>query len=322
MRSVSVIVPVFNAADYLAQALPRLLAQTLGDIEIVIVDDASTDETADIVAAFAHGRTNVVAVRQPQNSGVAPARQRGVAECSGDYVWFVDADDDWSDNAAAVMYAKAIDAELDVLVAGARFVYSDGSSRPLPAPRGAAVTGLDSFRMLLTGVLTGHLWNKLFKRTLLEQIEYVPARTHSDLAMVADALSRAGTVGFIPDIAYHYRLREGSIITSRSSRAESLQLVGKAVERAARRLPPDIIGSDDYRYFYNRYILLSSIKDGVQGPYSPAESARIIASLRSRLSTRELAVFARRGDGRRLLLGVAAKTSLPAYRALLQLAER
>jgi len=315
---------VYNAAGFLSKSLPRLLDQTFDDIEIVLVDDCSTDDSARVCEDFGKDRSNVIVVRQPVNGGAAGARQRGVQECSGAYVWFVDADDDWTDNAIEVMVGAATAADVDVLVAGARIVRADGTGhRSIPAPAGEPVAAAAAFRMLLTGKLTGHLWNKLFRRSLLCQIDYVAAPVHSDLAMVADAISRAGRIGFSPETVYDYRLRVGgSIISSGSSRAASLQVVNDAVLRAADRVSPEMVDSEEYRYFYNRYILLSGIKDGVLGPYSPAESATIVASLRGQLSPKELLVFAKRHDARRLLLGVAAKTSVPAYRMLLSLADR
>lgn len=324
MPAVSVIIPVYNAAGYLAAALPRLLQQSFDDFEIIIVDDCSTDDSVAVAEAFAAGRTNIRIIRQPVNTGVARARERGVQESAGTHIWFVDSDDDWSDDALAVLYGAAIASGVDVLVAAAAIIGADGAvRRTLAPPPNEPVSGLAAFRLLLTGKLTGHLWNKLFTRTLLRSIEYVPARVHSDLAMVADALSRADRVGFDSTVIYDYRLRDGgSIITSGSSRADSLDMVGAAVGRAADRLQPGLTTSDEYRYFRSRYILLSGIKDGVLGPYSSAESARIVAKLRSRLSAGELMIFAKKRDARRLLLGVAAKTSVPAYRALLAVADR
>lgn len=322
MPDVSIVLPVFNAEPHLSSALPRLLDQTLPDVEIVIVDDGSTDETPSIAAAFADSRDNVRFVRQPTNGGVALARRAGVANSSGDFVWFVDADDGWPDGAAAAMHREAVRSGVDVLVAAARIVTAGGPERQLTPPPHQPVGGVEAFRMMLGGVITGHLWNKLFRRSLLERIQYTPAPVHSDLAMVADALAHAGTVGFTNEVVYDYRIRPGSIITTQRSRAASLRMVGEAVEHSASRLSSELLDSDDFRYFRTRYVVLSSIKDGVLGPYSPVESKRILHSWRRELSFGDLAVFARRRDTRRLLLGVTARTCLPAYRAVLSLADR
>ena len=321
MPAVSIIVPVYNGAAHLQHVLSTLLRQTMTDFELVIIDDGSTDATAAIVGAFAAAHGNIVFISQA-NTGVAKARERAVAEASGDYLWFVDSDDEGRDDALERLYGAAVATRADVVVAGAEFVYASGERRPLPAPTGDPVSGRDAFRLLLTGGITGHLWNKLFSRAVMSSFEYVPARVHSDLAMVAGGLARAGKVSFIPESVYEYHIRSGSIITTRTSRAQSLVEVGEAVEAAALHVDPAVLRSDEYRYFRARYIVLSAIKDGVLGPYSREESNGIVRRLRRRLTAGELAVFARRRDARRLLLGVAAKTSVPAYRVLLRVAER
>jgi glycosyltransferase involved in cell wall biosynthesis len=88
---VSVVIPAFNAARYLGEALDSVFGQTLTDLELVVVDDGSTDETPQVVQGYG---SRVRYVRQP-NAGVASARNRGVAESSGRYVAFLDADDVW-----------------------------------------------------------------------------------------------------------------------------------------------------------------------------------------------------------------------------------
>jgi len=156
----------------------------------------------------------------------------------------------------------------------------------------------------------------------MSQIDLVPARVHSDLAMVAEALSRAGSVAFLDVEVYDYRLRSGSIITSGSRRAESLALVGDAVTAAARRASPALVESEDHRYFMCRYIVLSGTKDAVLAPYEPAEGERLFRQLRDRITTRDLLELARRRDLRRLALATSARWSKPVYRRLLKLAER
>jgi glycosyltransferase involved in cell wall biosynthesis len=92
--TVSVVIPAYNAALYLRQALDSVLAQTIRDIEVVVVDDGSNDETPRILAEYA---PSVRTIRQ-ENAGVATARNRGIAASSGRYVAFLDADDAWRPN--------------------------------------------------------------------------------------------------------------------------------------------------------------------------------------------------------------------------------
>jgi glycosyltransferase involved in cell wall biosynthesis len=318
--AVSVIVPAYRAAAYLRSGVPRLKEQEFTDFEVVIVDDGSGDDTAEAALQLAEDDPRVRAVILPRNGGVAHARQRAVAESRGEYLWFIDADDDWPSTSLSSLVAAARSEAADIVVASAVFVYQGGSSRPLPSPRSAPVDGRDAFRMLLRGEITGHLWNKLFRREVMVKASFAPARVQSDLIMVADALSHAATVSFIPDTVYEYRLRAGSIITSGSQRAGSLAIIDDAVAADAARLA--LADTDDYRYFRARYIQLSGIKDALFASYDESERRSHLRHRRSSLTVRDIMLFARVRDARRFALAASAKTSLAAHRALLKAADR
>ncbi|TFD66755.1 glycosyltransferase family 2 protein [Cryobacterium ruanii] len=316
---VSVIVPAYNAAEFLEGAIERLLGQTLADIEIIVVDDGSTDATATIGARAAAAHASVHYFRLEQNGGVARARARAVSESRGEFLWFVDCDDKWSDAALEKLVAAARSTGADVVVCGAEYVHP-GQRRPLPAPTLAdPITGAEAFSLLLDGELTGHLWNKLFRRSLAGEIEFTPARVHSDLAMVAQLLAAADRVASISEVLYSYVVRGGSIIRSGSRRAESLLLVEQAVTSAAITLDTRIIGSNSYGYFRLRYVLLSGLKDALTGPYDAEERDEIVAELRSRLTWRLVLLAARRRDWKRLALAGTAKLSVPLHRRLLRM---
>lgn len=95
MSLVSVIVPAWNAASFIGECLASAMAQDHDDLEILVVDDASTDTTADIAAALAATDARITLVRHPRNLGVSAARNTGLVTASGAYVAFLDADDRW-----------------------------------------------------------------------------------------------------------------------------------------------------------------------------------------------------------------------------------
>jgi glycosyltransferase involved in cell wall biosynthesis len=317
----SIIVPAYNAESWLEATITELLKQTGGDYEIVVVDDGSTDATGTVAARLADQHPEVRSFPLPENRGVARAREHAARYSRGQFLWFIDADDRPAPDALEKLIAAAQRDDADVVVCGAQFVDEEGKRRPIPAPRLAApVSGRRAFRMLLDGQITGHLWNKLFRRNLVDAIEFTPARVHSDLAMVAQFLAAARRVTSIPNVLYSYHLRGGSIIHSGSRRAESLGLIDAAVRSAAGRLDPRILRTPEYRYFRFRFIILSGVKDAVLGPYTDVERRKLVADLRTLLTWRSLLLPARAGDWRRLTLGVAAKISQPMYRRVLGIA--
>jgi len=319
----SVVVPAYNAEAHLDRSIAEILEQTLEDLEVVVVDDGSSDGTARIAAAWAERDARVRFVPLAENGGVAAARERAVREARADWVWFVDADDRRDPRALELLLAAAERDRADLVVCGARFVDPDGSTRPIPAPvLPGVVSGRLALRELLEGRITGHLWNKLVRRDLALGIEYTRARVHSDLAMTAQLVAAARRVAAIPEVLYSYLLREGSIIHSGRSRAESLLLVDDAVASAARRLDPRLLSTGSFALYRARFIVLSGLKDALLGPYPPDERMRRARALQSRLTWRAVAGFARRRDSKRLVLAVTAKTSLRLHRAVLTRAAR
>lgn len=122
--AVSIVVPIYNVGEYVRRCLDSLIGQSLENIEIICVDDGSTDDGPDIVAQYAARDRRVIALRQPKQ-GVSAARNAALARASGRYLVSVDADD-WLETAACAQSARLLDSdpELDYVAWGSRIVYS------------------------------------------------------------------------------------------------------------------------------------------------------------------------------------------------------
>ncbi|MDR6904773.1 glycosyltransferase involved in cell wall biosynthesis [Agromyces sp. 3263] len=311
----TIIVPAFNVEDYLETALRRLVEQTHPSFEVVVIDDASTDATGTIGREFAGSHPRVRYLQQSLNEGVAAARERGVREARGEFVWFVDADDDWPADALATLVAAARRHRADVVCAGAEYLLVDGTRKPvgaLGAPR--ELGARSAFLGFLRGDLTGHLWNKLFRRDLLGTIDFTRSRQHSDQAMVAQAIAHAGVVALIDVDVYTYKLRQGSIIRSGSRRAESLATVSSVVRATAASLDPALLESPDFRYYTARFDVLSRMKDAASPAYGTDESGRLVREIRKSLTAPVLWSTVRKRDFKRFALLTAARVSMPAFR--------
>lgn len=318
---VSIILPAYNSADFLEAAIARLLTQSCRDFEIVVVDDGSTDATAQLGAHLAGVHDRVQFLRLEINGGVAGARAFGVKRSHGQFIWFVDVDDSAPPAALERLIAAAETTGADLIIGSAEMHTQSGAIRLIAAPPyDGPVTGLVAFAGLLCGKISGHLWNKLIRRSVAEAIDFTPATVHSDLAMTGQLLVHSHTVAAIPDIVYCYRLRSGSIVHSGRRRDESLRLLEVAITGAAQHADPDLVASVEFRYFVLRYIVLSGIKDALLYPYSSGERQFLLRQSRLRLTWRQLDVFLHFGDPQRLLLAVTAKTSVRLHRQVLKLA--
>lgn len=162
---VSVIVPVFNGEDVLGDCLDSLLAQTIADLEIIVVNDGSTDGTEAVCARYAASDSRIRVVRQ-SNRGVSSARNAGVDLAEGQYLAFADADDVVPRPGIERLLRRAEAEEAD-LVIGGYLVEQDGATRAVQPVGG--VSTFDLLCSFLAGRSHSAFWNKLIRRTTLGQ---------------------------------------------------------------------------------------------------------------------------------------------------------
>lgn len=214
---VSIIVPVFNAAPYLQQCLDSLTSQTLKSIEIILVNDGSTDDSGTICDSYAKKDARIHVLHQ-KNRGQTRARVNGVKLAKGNYVHFVDADD-WLDNdMEKIMYDYAIKNSADIVTCDSVFHKGEKEIKarqifdPGVYDKNKLVTTLYP-RMIYSGKffyfgIYAAMWNKLFRRQLIlpniEKIDPAVRIGEDGLATFASFLD-AETVVVIKDTLYHYR---------------------------------------------------------------------------------------------------------------------
>lgn len=303
---VSVIAAVYNASTYVQDRVPALLEQ-LEDVdgELIIVDDGSDDDSLDVAQRLTDDDPRVTIVALSRNEGVAEARQAGAKRAIGEYVWFVDLDDEWDAGILRSLLDIARDKSADVAVCGAAYVYSDGSVKSLhPSPPQAEMSGKSAVESLLSGSLKGHLWNKLFSRSIVSSLQFESSEVHSDLSMTATLLASADRVVFTPAILYRYLVRPGSIINSGRKRYNSLAIVERAVRKAAVDAGVSNLLVED---FSHRFFILSAIKDSYNVGYSAEDARRIRKEARARISPYVVVSQTMRSDRRRAVALLAAK---------------
>lgn len=154
MAKVTVLVAVYNAEKYLPQCLDSLKAQTLGDIQVVCIDDASTDQSRQLLDDYAFRDPRFQVVCLQQNGGQAHARNEGLKVATGEYVCMVDADD-WLEPDALERTVEQMDEQTDCVLFDLRYDYTDGRSEPYPMAPFTVITGEEAFRLSLTWKIHG-----------------------------------------------------------------------------------------------------------------------------------------------------------------------
>lgn len=213
MPKVSVIIPVYNGERYLRQCLSSVCAQTLRDIEILVVDDGSTDGTADILREYAQKDSRVRVLTQP-NINAGAARNHGMRHATGEYYSFLDADDFFEPDMLERAVACADETGSDVVLYGYDLYLEEAGSFELPKKRRAeealpAPGTVFAARDIpdLFSAAVGWPWDKLFRASYIRQLNlhFQEQRTTNDLLFVYAALARAGRVTRLERVLAHYR---------------------------------------------------------------------------------------------------------------------
>lgn len=205
---VSVVIPVFNKAPYLTDCLESVLAQSLRHIEVICVDDASTDGSNEILARYAERDSRVKLIRAPTNSGPGPRRNLGIAAAAAPYVQFTDADDLLPEQALELMYRRAT-ADRVPLVKGSicRFESQPNQLEVLVTSKERS-----TFIPLDERSLWIPWWHQCFlisRALLLENgIGYPGLRSGEDPVFLASVLVHAGIMSSISEVTYHHRIAD------------------------------------------------------------------------------------------------------------------
>lgn len=229
---ISVIIPVYNSAPYLAQCLDSVLLQTYHDLEIICIDDGSTDASADILKEYAQKDPRILVVHQA-NSGVSVARNAGLDRASGEFIAFVDSDDEMEPDLYEVLVSLIREEQADIAHCGYRRVCLDGSRKDVQGT-GCRLSqdSLEAAECLLAGRhFTGGLWNKLYRRALFGELRFDPAlKINEDVLMNCQLFCRAQRIVFWDVPKYYYFERPNSSC-SRTKQVKKKQDCVGAAER-------------------------------------------------------------------------------------------
>ena len=211
-KLLSVIIPAYNTAKFLNKCVDSVVNQTYKNIEIIIVDDGSSDSTPQICDELANKYDNIKIIHQ-ENKGLARTRGAGFNASSGEYIAFVDSDDYIDLNA----YAKAIkvleENDCDMVQFGYYEVMPDGkilnerSSQDLKlySPR-------EIFKYFITGQTNPAVWNKIYKREIFDGVEWPKINMAEDCCISSQTFAKAQSLVSINQSFYYYVQQEASIV--------------------------------------------------------------------------------------------------------------
>jgi glycosyltransferase involved in cell wall biosynthesis len=220
---VSIIIPIYNVAAYIEESLESVIYQTYCNLEILLVDDGSTDGSGKMCDEYEKRDSRIRVVHQ-DNRGLSAARNTGLNMMSGDAVAFLDSDDALMPDYIEKMVATMVKENADLVLCkyltyrttGRMIGESIDKERPLIP--GGIYDHISSLQAMVDGKFNHSAWNKLYSRKLWDSIRYPEGQVYEDIATTFKIVSRCDKICVLDDPLYRYRKRPGSILETHSSK--------------------------------------------------------------------------------------------------------
>ena len=226
MVKISVIIPVYNASEFLDDAFDCLLNQTFTDFELVCVNDGSKDNSLEILNNYASRDSRVKVIDKP-NGGCGSARNRGLEEANGEYIYFFDPDDILEKNTFELAYASAVENDSDMVVFKANIFDKKGISNRQTFFYYDKTVEKEKFNNLGFEDIKGYVlkggyapWSKLYKKEFLDSYDdfkFNLGLAFDDVPYHVKSMVRAKRISFVNKILYHYRVDNVNSVNSTAS---------------------------------------------------------------------------------------------------------
>lgn len=206
---ISIVLPVYNVETYLAPCLESLVSQNFPNMEIIAVNDGSTDKSPEILKDFQSRFPEKIKIFTTENKGVSHARNYGASMASGEYLWFVDSDDFISEDACRLLYEKAKkDKNELVLFSHYEENQKTGERTVSPCPCKEQNFSVKE-RPEQLALFSPYPWDKLIKRSLFDGLFFPEGIRFEDLPVAFLLMTKASSVGYVEKPLYTYRKRIG-----------------------------------------------------------------------------------------------------------------
>ena len=269
-EKISVIVPVYNVEAYLERCVESILKQTYTNLEILLVNDGSTDKSGELCDKLAL-RDHRIRVIHKENGGLSDARNRGIDEASSNLIGFIDSDDYIDEDMYETLYRQMVASKADLSMCGHYDVYHQIPEKQVVEIKTWELMPEEAIKMVMEAkILSVTAVNKLYKKALFEQLRFRIGKIAEDAFIMVDLIHQCSKVVATNEKKYYYVHRENSITTQKFS-LKFLNVI-EAYEQNAKIISenyPDLydvtIMRLNWAYFYvlDRLLVDNDFKDKV-----------------------------------------------------------
>lgn len=253
MPEVSVIVPVYNVEKYLERCLNSLVNQTLQNIEIIIVNDGTKDNSGEIIKKFIEKYPQKIVYLKKENGGLSDARNYGMPYAKGEYIAFLDSDDYVEKDIYKEMYELAKKENSDMVECDFLWEYPNKIREDIGQTYNGKKEMLEKVRVVA--------WNKLIRRSILEEtkIQFPKGLRYEDVEFTYKLIPYLEKVSFLKKSYIHYTQRENSIINVQNEKTKEIFTVLDNVINYYKENDLYEEYKVELEYVYTRYLLCSSL---------------------------------------------------------------
>ena len=257
---ISVVVPVYNVKAYLDECLTGIVNQSYTDIDIIVVDDGSTDGSEKMCDEWA-GKDSRIKVIHQKNGGLSAARNTGIEASTGRYIFFVDSDDYVETDAVQTLYECAVRNRSDLTIGHGKWVSEDGT------PIGHEEAETEEERVISKEEFWCEFcdnhdfvvaWSKLYKRELFDTVKFPVGKINEDFGIARHIIEQTETIACTNKTIYNYRVRQGSIVRSPFTE-KNLYLIGERLNLLKYILGKDFSSQSKY------YVCRRQFPDAMDG---------------------------------------------------------
>lgn len=279
---VSIIIPAYNCESYIERCLRSVCSQTYGDLEVLVIDDGSTDHTADICRKVAESDRRIRLI-QKENGGPSSARNIGIKLCRGEFVTFIDSDDWVRKDHIELLLSEVEQTGADISIIGYTIVYDDKASEEKSSfiAETEIYEGDEAIRALFRmDKFQGMACAKLFRRNLFYGISFPEIDCYEDIGIMLSLFNQSKRVVWIPERTYFYFQRKDSLVNSGFS-SKKLALMKTAAEWVRYSEEKNDIFFEESGAFYLKSLLtlLINLNNGNKSPFRSDEK-RLMRALR------------------------------------------
>ena len=211
MAALSIIIPVYNVQDYLSHCLDSLYAQTDGTVEVILVNDGSTDGSLNICRKYADLHSNTIIIDK-ENGGLSDARNAGTKVATGDYIYYLDSDDWLAPNAIKALHDYALENDCEIVQGGFYYAYDDHLlydnkyKKPFVLNRHEAM-----FELIKNDYVKNFAWGKLYRADIVKKYLFPKGKYYEDSYWQHLIVHECKRYGVLPTPLYYYRQRNSGI---------------------------------------------------------------------------------------------------------------